>query len=80
MNARAAFAAHTRGGWRAVHRDDEGVLTPGAPATFAAWDAPSLTDGLPTLIAASADEPTPSLPSCLRTVLRGQTIFSSDDA
>jgi len=78
MNARAAFAAHTRGGWRAVHRDDEGVLTPGAPATFAAWDAPSLTDGLPTLVAASPDEPTPALPHCRRTVLRGQTIFSSD--
>ena len=29
MSARAAFAAHTRGGWRAVHRDDEGVLVPG---------------------------------------------------
>jgi predicted amidohydrolase YtcJ len=79
MNARAAFAAHTRGGWRAVHRDDEGVLTPGAPATFAAWHAPSLTDGLPTLVAASADEPAPSLPRCRRTVLRGQAIFSSDD-
>ena len=40
MSVRAAFAAHTRGGWRAVHRDDEGVLAPGAPATFAVWDTP----------------------------------------
>ena len=39
MSARAAFAAHTRGGWRAVHRDHEGVLAPGAPATFAVWCA-----------------------------------------
>ena len=31
MSARAAFAAHTRGGWRAVHRDDEGVLGARAP-------------------------------------------------
>ena len=29
MSVRAAFAAHTRGGWRAVHLDDEGVLAPG---------------------------------------------------
>jgi predicted amidohydrolase YtcJ len=69
MTARAAFAAHTRGGWRAVHIDAEGVLVPGAPATFAVWaSAPSAT-GLPTL------EPDTELPRCLRTVLRGVTIF-----
>ena len=37
LSARAAFAAHTRGGWRAARRDGEGVLVPGAPATFAVW-------------------------------------------
>ncbi len=37
LSARAAFAAHTRGGWRAARRDDEGELVPGAPATFAVW-------------------------------------------
>ncbi|HUR14326.1 MAG TPA: amidohydrolase family protein [Mycobacteriales bacterium] len=37
ISARAAFSAHTRGGWRAARRDDEGELTPGAPATFAVW-------------------------------------------
>jgi predicted amidohydrolase YtcJ len=42
INVRTAFAAHTRGGWRAVHDDDEGILAPGASATFAVW-AP--TDG-----------------------------------
>lgn len=36
--ARAAFAAHTRGGWRAAGDDETGVLVPGAPATFAIWD------------------------------------------
>ena len=41
MSVRAAFAAHTRGGWRAVHLDDEGVLAPGAPATFAVWSTPA---------------------------------------
>ncbi len=41
MTVRAAFAAHTRGGWRAVPAcDGEGVLAPGAPATFAVWDTP----------------------------------------
>ena len=76
MAVRAAFAAHTRGGWRAVRRDDEGVLAPGAPATFAVWDDPGgdASGGLPMLTAADPDRgaagPTP-LPVCRRTVLRG---------
>jgi predicted amidohydrolase YtcJ len=44
MTARAAFAAHTRGGWRALNpaadgvpADETGVLVPGAPATYAVW-------------------------------------------
>ncbi len=37
LSARAAFSAHTRGGWRAARRDDTGDLVPGAPATFAVW-------------------------------------------
>ena len=37
ISARAAFTAHTRGGWRAVGRDDAGVLVPGAPADYAVW-------------------------------------------
>jgi predicted amidohydrolase YtcJ len=39
LSLRTAFAAHTRGGWRAVHADTEGVLTSGATATFAVWGA-----------------------------------------
>ncbi|MFC0531918.1 amidohydrolase [Phytohabitans kaempferiae] len=67
MSVRAAFAAHTRGGWRAVCRDAEGVLVPGAPATFAVWSVPGgLAGGLPVL-----DE----LPVCRRTVLRGEVIY-----
>jgi predicted amidohydrolase YtcJ len=69
MSAKAAFAAHARGGWRAVHRDDDGVLVPGASATFAIWDSIKLTNGLPTL------EPGAPLPTCRRTVLRGATIY-----
>ncbi|BCB90601.1 amidohydrolase [Phytohabitans suffuscus] len=67
MSVRAAFAAHTRGGWRAVHRDGEGVLSPGAPATFAVWSfSGGLSKGLPEL---------EELPVCRRTVLRGDVIF-----
>lgn len=81
MSERAAFAAHTRGGWRAVHRDDEGVLVPGGTATFAVWHTPAglAEDSLPVLLAAHVEDrgpadPTP-LPACRRTVLRGQSIF-----
>jgi predicted amidohydrolase YtcJ len=89
ISVRAGFAAHTRGGWRAVGRDDEGVLAPGAPATFAVWAADEVvvqvpdervsrwsTDprgavpGLPDL------SPGAPLPTCLRTVVRGHTIFN----
>lgn len=40
MTARAAFNAHTRGGWRAAGRDDGGVIAVGAPATIAVFDVP----------------------------------------
>ena len=80
LSVKAAFAAHTRGGWRAVHRDDEGVLVPGAPATFAVWSTPAGLDrGLPVLVSEVAElrgpqDPTP-LPVCRRTVLRGEVIY-----
>ena len=80
MSARAAFAAHTRGGWRAVHRDDEGVLAPGAPATFAVWDGAGGADRRP-----AGRWPTtrtsrlPALPVCRRTVLRGDVDLRGGD-
>ncbi|NJP35028.1 amidohydrolase [Micromonospora thermarum] len=80
MSVRAAFAAHTRGGWRAVHLDAEGVLALGAPATFAVWDTPAGVErGLPVLQsddpeARGPEDPTP-LPVCRRTVLRGEVIY-----
>jgi predicted amidohydrolase YtcJ len=81
IGLRTAFAAHTRGGWRAVHRDAEGVLTPGATATFAVWDTPAgLVKGLPVLVAAAEDEPVPALPACRLTVAHGQTIFNVEDS
>jgi predicted amidohydrolase YtcJ len=66
MDPRAAFAAHTRGGWAAARRDDEGVLTVGAAATFAVWDV--YEPGLPDL------DPGRQLPACRQTVVRGRTV------
>jgi predicted amidohydrolase YtcJ len=63
-----AFAAHTTGGWLAAGApDNAGTLTPGAPATFAVWDGPG--DPLPDI---TPDGP---LPRCLRTVVRGATVY-----
>jgi predicted amidohydrolase YtcJ len=76
MSVKAAFAAHTRGGWRATHRDDEGVLAPGKPATFAVFAAPAgLVGTLPALLPELPDEPLPDLPDCRLTVLRGEKIY-----
>lgn len=77
VGVRVGFAAHTRGGWRAAHRDDEGQLVPGAPATFAVWQPTELVSGLPRLVPADEDEPLPQLPVCRRTVLRGGVIFEA---
>ena len=40
LSARAAFSAHTRGGWRAARVEGAGELVPGAPATFAVYEVP----------------------------------------
>ncbi|GAA3515678.1 amidohydrolase [Actinocatenispora rupis] len=73
LTVRTAFAAHTRGGWRAARRDDAGLLAPGAPATLAVFDvADRLVGGLPEL---ADDAP---LPRCVRTVRDGVTIFRDD--
>jgi predicted amidohydrolase YtcJ len=70
LSVRQAFAAHTRGGWRAVHHDSDGVLAPGAPATLAAWEYDGdLHRGLPAL---SADAP--AKPRCRLTVSRGTVL------
>src|SRR4029077_6824580 len=44
LSARAAFAAATRGAWRAAGVRDgvTGTLVPGAPATYAVWEAAGL--------------------------------------
>jgi predicted amidohydrolase YtcJ len=73
LDPAAAFDAHTRGGWWAAHRGADGVVTAGAPATFAVWEAGDLdpATGLPPL---GPDDPAPT---CLRTVVRGVTIHDS---
>jgi predicted amidohydrolase YtcJ len=87
ISARAAFSAHTRGGWRAARRDDEGELVPGMPATFAVWDVPGeLVVQTPadavagwSTDARSGVSGLPDLeapdPVCLRTVVRGDEAF-----
>jgi predicted amidohydrolase YtcJ len=93
ISARSAFLAHTRGGWRAAGIDDRGYLDLGQPASFAIWsvgdlvvqapddriqtwstDPRSGTPGLPDL------SPGAALPSTLRTVVRGRTVFERDGA
>lgn len=79
LSMQQAFAAHTAGGWHAAHRVG-GVLTIGAPATYAVWELD--TDGEHS---ASADEllrylgeaPTPA---CVRTVVDGVIVFDRSGA
>lgn len=90
VSARAAFAAATRGGWRAsgVRDGVTGTLVPGAPASYAVWDAGVLdvsaprddvqrwsTDPrsrVPALPRLDADD---ALPRCRQTVHRGAVIY-----
>lgn len=70
ISVASAFRAHTRGGWQAAGRSDGGGLNAGEPANLAVWDAGDLsTDNLPTL------HPGSLLPRCLRTVVRGSTVY-----
>lgn len=89
VSARAAFAAATRGGWRAagVHDGVTGTLVPGAPASYAVWDAGALdvhaprdavarwsTDPRARVPALPRLGPDDALPRCRRTVHRGAVI------
>ncbi|MFD7444913.1 amidohydrolase [Streptomyces sp. NPDC059909] len=88
ISVRAAFTAHTRGGWRAIGRDDAGTLVPGAPADYAIWRTGELVVQAPDdRVARWSTDPrsgTPGLPDltpgtalpvCLRTVVFGQTVY-----
>ena len=90
ISVRAAFTAHTRGGWRAIGRDQDGVLVPGAVASFAVWAAGDLVVQTPDArVAGWSTDPrsgipglpdlTPGgpLPACVRTVVRGRTVHQA---
>lgn len=89
VSARAAFAAATRGGWRAsgVRDGQAGTLVPGAPASYAVWEAGPLVVHAPrdAVQRWSTDPrsrvpplpplgPSDPLPRCRRTVHRGAVI------
>jgi predicted amidohydrolase YtcJ len=86
ISARAAFAAATRGAWRAGGERDgiSGTLVPGAPASYAVWDtgetevaAPAdtvqrwSTDPRSRVPALPRLDPGDPLPHCRQTVHRG---------
>lgn len=76
LTIRTAFHAHTSGGHRACRKDSGGVLRPGADASYAVWDVhspPADAPWLPDL------HPDAELPTCVRTVVSGQTIFNAED-
>lgn len=94
ISARAAFRAHTRGGWRAARLDHLGAgeITLGAPATLAFWRAEALEVQAPEgrLAAWSTDARagTPLLPAlgpdvappvCLRTLRDGHVLHDALD-
>ncbi len=82
MAARAAFAAHTKGAWRgSIHRTARACWPRTRRPRSPVWQTPAgHAGGLPHLVSIGApsergpDDPTP-LPRCLRTVVRGVTIF-----
>ncbi len=90
VSARAAFSAATRGGWRAggVRDGLTGTLAPGAPASYAVWDAGPLdvhaphdavqrwsTDPRSRVPGLPRLGPADALPRCRRTVHRGVVIY-----
>ncbi|MCO4236566.1 amidohydrolase [Pseudarthrobacter raffinosi] len=91
ISARAAFLGHTRAGWRAAkhHNPMAGQLVPGAPASFAVWDAEELmvqvADGRVQSWSTDPRARTPLLPAldngvdpvCLQTVKDGVELHSS---
>ena len=90
VSARAAFSAATRGAWRAggVRDGVTGTLVPGAPASYAIWEAGDLEVSTPPTETAARWSTDPrsrvpalpqldddaELPRCLRTVHRGKVI------
>jgi predicted amidohydrolase YtcJ len=94
VTVRAAFNAHTRGGWRAAMRDEGGVLALGAPASLAVWDVPGdLVVQTPDVrVAAWSTDPRAGvphlpdlhpdlpLPTCVMTFVAGEVAFEDPGA
>lgn len=95
VSARAAFAATTRGGWRAGGVNDglTGTLVPGAPAHFAIWEAEDLvvvgshtgvqrwsTDPRARVPALPDVSPEAALPRCVQTFRDGESVYSAEAA
>jgi predicted amidohydrolase YtcJ len=89
ISARAAFAAATRGAWRAggVRDGVTGTLVPGAPASYAIWEAADLEVSAPADAvqrwSTERGSRVPALPRldgrlprCLQTVHRGAVIHA----
>lgn len=89
VSVRAAFAAATRGGWRAAGVRDglAGTLVPGAPASYAVWEVGELdvaapdsavqrwsTDPRSRVPALPRLGPVDELPRCRQTVRQGAVI------
>lgn len=93
ISSRAAFAAATRGGWRAGGVNDglTGTLNPGAPASYAVWEVEDMvvsgshegvqrwsTDPRSRVPALPDVTPGARLPRCVRTVHRGRAVSAGD--
>lgn len=91
ISARAAFMAHSRGGWRAAGQAGAGVLAPGAAAHLAVWHAAALEVSAPDdRVAGWSTDPrsgTPALPvldgsswpTCLATIIAGRVVHGSPE-
>lgn len=88
ISARAAFSAHTRGGWRAGGDGAGGVLAPGAPAHVAIWREDEFEVRAPDerIAAWSTDprsgvpglpilDPDRALPACVATIVDGTVVY-----
>jgi predicted amidohydrolase YtcJ len=94
ITVRAAFQAHTRGGWRAAAIDDAGVLALGTAATYAVWesDAELVVQTPDQRVAAWSTDPRAGVPvlpdlsdqapvpTCLRTVVGGRIVYDAADS
>ncbi|WUJ69859.1 amidohydrolase family protein [Kribbella soli] len=90
ITVRAAFQAHTRGGWRAAGIDDAGVLAPSTAATYAIWqtDADLVVQTPDERVAAWSTDPRAGVPvlpdlsegtpTCVRTAVGGRVIYEAE--